>query len=124
MMTGFQEVHALATKRSFRTVAVVSSHPYLHALETVLDGMEHDVVFVEAMSHAYSQIKRAMPDLIVVCLSDDAASCQVLSMLRLDRDTAQIPVLTYRPLLTINVDKDALRAAEDSFTQFVPGSMN
>jgi len=125
MMTGFQKVHALATKRSFRTVAVVSSHPYLHALETVLDGMEHDVVFVEAMSHAYSQIKRAMPDLIVVCLSDDdAASCQVLSMLRLDRDTAQIPVLTYRPQLTINVDKDALRAAEDSFGQVAPGSMN
>ena len=124
-MTGFHEVHALPTKRSLRTVVVVSSHPYLHALETVLEGMEHDVVFVEAMSHAYSQIKRAMPDLIVVCLSDDdAASCQVLSMLRLDGQTAGIPVLTYMPQLAINVDEDALRAAENSFTQFVPGSMN
>jgi hypothetical protein len=124
IMTGIDPVHTPAASRSLRTVAVVSSHPYLHALETVLEGMDHDVVFVEAMRHAYSEIKRVMPDLIVVCLSDDdAASCQVLSMLQLDADTARIPVLTYLTSLNSGYDEEALQA-EDGLSRVVPVSMN
>ena len=125
MMTAAQQVHAFQVKRSVRTVAVVSNHPYLHALERVLDGMDHDIVFVEAISRAYSQIKREMPDLIVLCLSDDdAASCQVLSMLRLDRETARIPVLTYASSTFDSADERSVEEAEEMFSRFVPVSMN
>jgi CheY-like chemotaxis protein len=63
-----------------------------------VDGLipERDVVFVESTAHAYSKIKRALPDVIVMCVSaDDVDGCQVLSMLALDRETSHIPVLTY-----------------------------
>ena len=125
MTTATQQVHALPAERSLRTVAVVSNHPYLHALERMLDGMDHDIVFVEAISHAYTQIKRVMPDLIVLCLSsDDAASCQVLSMLRLDRETARIPVLTYASSTFDSADECDVEEAMDAFSRFVPVSMN
>ena len=125
MTTATQQVHALPAKRSLRTVAVVSNHPYLHALERVLDGMDHDIVFVEAIPDAYTQIKRVMPDLIVLYLSnDDAASCQVLSMLRLDRETAGIPVLTYASSTFDGAEDSAVEETGDAFSRFVPVSMN
>ena len=124
MITATDSVHRPAAKRSLRTVAVISTHPYLHAIESVLAGMDHDIVFVEALSHAYSQIKRVMPDLIVLCLlDDDAASCQVLSMLRLDGQTAGIPVVTYAPTLFNGVDA-AIETTDDTFSRFAPVSMN
>ena len=55
-----------------------------------------DVVFVESSEHAYSQIKRVQPNLVILCVRiDDANGFQVLSMLKLDDDTRAIPVLTY-----------------------------
>jgi CheY-like chemotaxis protein len=58
-------------------------------------GGTHDVVFVESLLHAYSCIKRVLPDVIVVALSeDDPDGCRVLSMLALDKETSRIPVLT------------------------------
>jgi CheY-like chemotaxis protein len=54
------------------------------------------VVFVESMAHAYSQIKRVQPDLVILCIRiDEMDGFQVLSMLKLDEDTRNIPVLTY-----------------------------
>ena len=68
----------------------------LELLETVLDAGHYDVVFVESSEHAYSQIKRVQPDLVILCVRiDDADGFQVLSMLKLDDETRGIPVLTY-----------------------------
>ena len=68
----------------------------LELLETVLDAGHYDVVFVESSEHAYSQIKRVQPNLVILCVRiDDAEGFQVLSMLKLDEDTRGIPVLTY-----------------------------
>jgi CheY-like chemotaxis protein len=53
------------------------------------------VVIVESTGHAYSKIKRSLPDVIVMCLSsDDIDACQVLSMPARDFETSRIPVLT------------------------------
>ena len=79
-----------------KVVIVNGSSEMLELLETVLDAGNYDVVFVESSEHAYSQIKRVQPNLAILCLRiDDPLGFQVLSMLKLDPDTREIPVLTY-----------------------------
>ena len=65
------------------------------AFESTRAG-HYDIVFVESSDHAYSQIKRVMPDLVILCVRiEDLDGFQVLSMLKLDEETRAIPVLTY-----------------------------
>jgi PleD family two-component response regulator len=79
-----------------KVVIVNGSAEILELLETVLDAGHYDVVFVESSEHAYSQIKRVQPNLVILCVRiDDAEGLQVLSMLKLDQSTRDIPVLTY-----------------------------
>jgi PleD family two-component response regulator len=88
--------HAAATSAAQKVVIVNGSSEMLELLETVLDAGHYDVVFVESSQHAYSQIKRVQPNLVILCVRiDDADGFQVLSMLKLDDDTREIPVLTY-----------------------------
>src|SRR6266852_4511035 len=62
----------------------------------VLEAGHYDIVFVESSAHAYSQIKRVRPNLVILCVRiDDPEGFQVLSMLKLDEETRDIPVLTY-----------------------------
>lgn len=85
--------HAVAAQK---VVIVNGSSGMLELLETVLDAGRYDIVFVESIEHAYSQIKRVQPNLVVLCARiEDADAFQVLSMLKLDADTREIPVLTY-----------------------------
>ena len=68
-----------------KVVIVNGSAEILELLETVLDAGHYDVVFVESSQHAYSQIKRVQPNLVILCVRiDDAEGFQVLSMLKLD----------------------------------------
>ena len=79
-----------------KVVIVDGSPEILDLLETSLDAGHYDVVFVESSEHAYSQIKRVQPNLVILCVRiDDAEGFQVLSMLKLDEGTRAIPVLTY-----------------------------
>jgi len=82
---------------STQKVVIVNGSPdVLELLETVLDEGHYDVVFVESTRHAYSQVKRVQPNLVILCVRiDDADGFQVLSMLKLDADTRDIPILTY-----------------------------
>ena len=75
---------------------MVSKQSQLNGLlETVLDAGKYDIVFVESTEHAYSHIKRSTPHLIIVCLDiDDLDGFQVLSMLKLDPQTRDIPLVT------------------------------
>ena len=105
-----------------RSVALVGRYAHQHLQDAMLGVAGCDVIFVESITHAYSKIKRVLPDLIIVCLSsDDVDGCQVLSMLALDNDTAQIPVLTF-------VDPESTSAADDpiadSFIYQGPTSLN
>ena len=79
-----------------KVVIVNGSAGILELVETVLDAGRYDIVFVESSDHAYSQIKRVMPDLVILCVRiEDLDGFQVLSMLKLDEETRAIPVLTY-----------------------------
>lgn len=79
-----------------KVVIVNGSAEVLGVLDTVLDAGHYDVVFVESSHHAYSQIKRVLPHLVILCVRiDDADGFNVLSMLKLDPETREIPVLTY-----------------------------
>jgi len=79
-----------------KVVIVNGSAEILELLESVLEAGHYDIVFVESSAHAYSQIKRVKPDLVILCVRiDDLDGFQVLSMLKLDDDTRTIPVLTY-----------------------------
>jgi CheY-like chemotaxis protein len=86
-----------ATAAVTHRVVIVNNGPEaLELLETVLEAGRYDVVFVESNEHAYSQIKRAQPDLVILCVRiDDMSGFQVLSMLKLDGETRDIPVMTY-----------------------------
>lgn len=88
--------HAAAATTAQKVVIVNGSPEMLDMLDTVLDAGRYDVVFVESSEHAYSQIKRVQPNLVILCVRiDDADGFQVLSMLKLDEETRGIPVLTY-----------------------------
>jgi CheY-like chemotaxis protein len=78
-------------------VVIVNGNPeILELLETVLDAGHYDLVFVESSARAYSQIKRVQPNLVILCVrTDDLDGFHVLSMLKLDDETRDIPVLTY-----------------------------
>src|SRR5206468_3169281 len=81
---------------SQKVMIVNGSSDVLEVLEPVLDAGKYDVVFVESGTHAYSHIKRVQPNLVILCLRmDDAEGFHVLSMLKLDADTRDIPVVTY-----------------------------
>ena len=68
----------------------------LALVDTALGAGHYDVVFVESSNRAYSQIKRVQPQFVVLCMRlEDRRAFQVLSMLKLDPDTRDIPVLTY-----------------------------
>ena len=96
-----------------KVVIVNGSSEILELLETVLEAGHYDVVFVESSAHAYSQIKRVRPDLVILCVHmEDAEGLQVLSMLKLDEQTRTIPILTYAA--EREADEDAEEVAEPS----------
>ena len=101
MRKRLSESTPVRTGRATQNVVVVNGTPDVFDLiESLLDAGHYDVVFVADVDHAYSQIRRARPDLVVVCLGfDDPAGFQVLSMLKLDAETRGIPVLTCADLV-------------------------
>jgi CheY-like chemotaxis protein len=96
MMTTADTPMTLTGRSTAQQVVVVSKQSQLNGLlETVLDAGHYDVVFVESTEHAYSHIKRLIPHMIIVCLDiDDLDGFHVLSMLKLDSETRDIPVVT------------------------------
>lgn len=68
----------------------------LAVVEPVLDGRAYDVEFVASDDEPYATIAALKPDIVVVSLGlEELAGFQLLTMLRLDRETAGIPVLSY-----------------------------
>lgn len=95
---GFRSTADMVSKvtAAQKVVIVNGSTEILELFETVLEAGNYDIVFVESNERAYSQIKRVQPHLVILCLRiDDDDSFRVLSMLKLDRETCAIPVLTY-----------------------------
>jgi PleD family two-component response regulator len=95
-LTGLRGSDTTFAAGAQKVVIVNGSTEMLELLETVLDAGHYDIVFVESNDHAYSQIKRVQPNLVILCVRiEDLEGFQVLSMLKLDEETRQIPVLTY-----------------------------
>ncbi len=79
-----------------KVVVVNGNTEVLGMLETVLDAGRYDMVFVESGERAYSQVKRVVPNLVILCTRiERLEGFQLLTMLKLDPETRDIPVLTY-----------------------------
>jgi PleD family two-component response regulator len=90
-----RDLASSAARTAQKVVIVNGGDEVLELLETVLDAGHYDVVFVESARHAYSQIKKVQPNLVILCLDLDAdEGFRVLSMLKLDDETRDIPLLT------------------------------
>lgn len=82
---------------AIQKVVVVNGEPeVLGMLESLLDAGRYDMVFVESGDRAYSRIKQVLPNLVILCTRIDALDgFQLLTMLKLDPETRELPVLTY-----------------------------
>ena len=90
------DIHRIAATPVQKVVVVNGNTDVLGMLETVLDAGRYDMVFVESGDGAYSQIKRVVPNLVILCTRiEELDGFQLLTMLKLDDDTKDIPVLTY-----------------------------
>ena len=78
-----------------KVVVVNGNTEVLGMLESVLDAGRYDMVFVESGEHAYTQIKKVLPNLVILCTRiERLEGFQLLTMLKLDPQTRDIPVLT------------------------------
>jgi two-component system phosphate regulon response regulator PhoB len=105
-----------------QTVVVVNgSTDVVGMLENVLDAGRYDMVFVDSGDRAYSQIKSVHPHLVILCTRIEAMDgFQLLTMLKLDAETRDIPVLTYTTEYE-GQDLDAdVAAPEDDNQPFLP----
>jgi PleD family two-component response regulator len=118
MLTSANRLASPGARRATQKVVVVNgSRETLALVESVLDAGQYDVVFAADLAHAYSEIKKNRPDLVILCLNlDDLVGFQVLSMLNLDDDTRRIPLLTYTsdPVPPVTDGE----AADDDGTEF------
>jgi DNA-binding NarL/FixJ family response regulator len=115
-------------KRPLRTVVLASGHaPHAQSVDALLLATsDYDVIFVESIAHSYSRIKEVVPDLVIISSEiDDVATCQLLSMLRVDRRSSGIPVLTCATFCEQGgVDDDFAELDQDMSTQSVAIPMN
>ena len=107
-----------ANEAALQKVVVVNGSPeILEMFETVLDAGRYDMVFVESSARAYSRVRHVQPDLVIVCMRmDDTEVFQLLSMLKLDEETRNIPVVTYAtPVEPDSEDTEEDAIDEDEF---------
>ena len=104
-----------ANEAAMQKVVVVNGSPeILEMFETVLDAGRYDMVFVESSARAYSRVRQVQPDLVIVCMRmDDTEVFQLLSLLKLDEETRNIPVVTY----ATPVEPDSEDAEEDAIDE-------
>ena len=95
-ITQMADTNQIAATPVQKVVVVNGNTEVLGMLETVLDAGRYDMVFVESSDRAYSQIKRVVPNLVILCTRiEELDGFQLLTMLKLDPDTREVPVLTY-----------------------------
>jgi len=95
LQPGSRDANA-ATRKGQLAVFVGGGADPLSVVEPVLDGRSYIIEFVAADDEPYATIAALKPDLVVVSLDlADMAGFQLLTMLRLDPQTASIPVLSY-----------------------------
>src|SRR4029450_1194827 len=104
-----------------KVVVVNGNTEVLGMLETVLDAGRYDMVFVESSDRAYSQIKKVVPNLVILCTRiEELDGFQLLTMLKLDADTKNIPVLTYTTEYEGQDFDSAISQLADDEEEFLP----
>ncbi len=110
-----------ATPLVQKVVVVDGNAEVLGMLEAVLDAGRYDMVFVESSDHAYSQIRKVLPNLVIVCANlERPEAFQLLTMLKLDADTRDIPVLTYTTEAPDHPFDDAASQLADDEDELLP----
>ena len=116
------DILQIATGPVQKVVVVNGSPDVLGVFESVLHAGRYDMVFVEPGERAYSQIKRVSPQLVILCTRIERLDgFQLLTMLKLDPDTCDIPVLTYTTEHEGQDCGDVLSQLIDEDEQLVPG---
>ena len=114
MRTSVAREQRVGARRRMRTLAVVTRQAAGFPLANVLQAAGHPLLLVGSVGNAYLQIRRETPDLVILYLSsDDVDGCQLLSALALDRETADIPVVT-------RMIHDAVDTESDDADVFLP----
>jgi PleD family two-component response regulator len=109
---------------TLRTVLVVG-RPGRLVPDSAFNSLDYDVVVVEPLSRAYSQIKRVQPTLVVLCLAfGDIEECHLLSMLKLDAETASIPIRTCGVMDAETDESEEDEEDESNAFKNLPLSMN
>jgi CheY-like chemotaxis protein len=104
-----------------KVVVVNGNTEVLGMLEAVLDAGRYDMVFVESSDHAYSQIKKVIPNLVILCARiERMEGLQLLTMLKLDPETRAIPVLTYTTEFEGQDFDDAIAQLAEEEDDFLP----
>ena len=104
----------IATSPVQKVVVVNGTTEVLGMLEAVLDAGRYDMVFVESGDRAYSQIRRVLPNLVILCTRlDQLDGFQLLTMLKLDPETRHLPVLTYASETSGDDFEEALSSLAD-----------
>ena len=81
------------TGQAMRTAVVVTNHPEHGAIDVVMDNPDIDVAVFESPAKAYARIKSVQPAVVIVHVSADSPTdLLLLTMLKLDRATASIPI--------------------------------
>jgi hypothetical protein len=83
--------------RPLRSMVVVGGPPHWveNLRDLFVDTNDYDVIVMESIARGYSRIKQVTPDFVIVLMAiDDVAACQLLSMLKIDRDVSSIPLAT------------------------------
>ena len=81
--------------RATRTAVVVTSHPEHDALDVVMDSPDIDIAILESPATAFARIKHEQPSAVIINLSfDSTTEFLLLTALKLDRETASIPIWT------------------------------
>lgn len=96
LVTKMPNTNRIADTPVQKVVVVNGNTEVLGMLESILDAGRYDMVFVEPGDRAYSQIRKVLPDLVILCTRiEELDGFQLLTMLKLDPETSEIPVLTY-----------------------------
>jgi CheY-like chemotaxis protein len=94
MATSADILRPVPSARALRKVMIVTPHAGCAMPDGLLAAVDAEVVVIESVGRAYSQIKQVSPHMVIMCLSfDDIDGCRVLSMLKVDPETSHIPVV-------------------------------
>ena len=96
-MSDVLNVSDLSQTVAAQKVVIINGNPKVsELLDDILEPGYYNIIFLESSEHSYTQVKYIKPNLVILCVSvDDMDGLQVLSMMKFDEETKNIPVMTH-----------------------------